>query len=426
MPQHKRGPWSQTEDSYLVHLVGLHGAANWVRISSALQTRSPKQCRERFHQNLKPNLNHDPISPEEGVLIEQMVGEMGKRWAEIARRLRGRSDNAVKNWWNGGMNRRRRSNHSRRPDADARQSAQMAAPEMPPHPTHHHTLPSSYGQSGPGNQYYGQPMYQHSVPQHINMPPHGHMYRQSSLIESPLPSPSAFSQLSADAPSLVSDASYASSSAGRSPHNGPSPIELPPLASSHSDRRHSAGSGLRLSVPSSFSDVDFSQPPLPAKYASHMLQDPFQPQPQPQPHHLQQQQQQQQQQQHDHHQHQQQQQYQNHQHQQQQQHFPQPAHYLPSQPAETMPTQSSQQFAMPPNPLLRGSYPPQYAQSSMVQGVPHQTLQLPSIANLAMSDALYAPMPVDPALGQMRTPMLPASTPDDSPRDKMSLSNLTH
>ena len=71
-------------------------------------TRSPKQCRERFHQNLKPSLNHDPITPEEGAVIEKLVGEMGKRWAEIARRLRGRSDNAVKNWWNGGMNRRRR------------------------------------------------------------------------------------------------------------------------------------------------------------------------------------------------------------------------------------------------------------------------------------------------------------------------------
>ena len=104
----KRGPWSQQEDRSLLELVQSQGAHNWVRISQFIRTRSPKQCRERYHQNLKPSLCHDPISPEEGEIIERLVSEMGKRWAEIARRLPGRSDNAVKNWWNGGMNRRRR------------------------------------------------------------------------------------------------------------------------------------------------------------------------------------------------------------------------------------------------------------------------------------------------------------------------------
>lgn len=105
----RRGPWLPEEDATLLQLVHLQGPNNWVRISQHMQHRSPKQCRERYHQNLKPSLNHEPVSAEEGEVIEQLVQEMGKRWAEIARRLGNRSDNAVKNWWNGSMNRRKRS-----------------------------------------------------------------------------------------------------------------------------------------------------------------------------------------------------------------------------------------------------------------------------------------------------------------------------
>ena len=114
---HRRGPWSQAEDNYLIQLVQTQGALNWVRIANHIGSRSPKQCRERYHQNLKGSLNHEPISPEEGILIERLVSEMGKRWAEIARRLNGRSDNAVKNWWNGSQNRRRRTVLRRRPSS---------------------------------------------------------------------------------------------------------------------------------------------------------------------------------------------------------------------------------------------------------------------------------------------------------------------
>lgn len=105
----RRGPWLPEEDQALLQLVRTQGANNWVRISQQLQHRSPKQCRERYHQNLKPSLKHDPISAQEGEMIERLVHEMGKRWAEIARRLGNRSDNAVKNWWNGSVNRRRRN-----------------------------------------------------------------------------------------------------------------------------------------------------------------------------------------------------------------------------------------------------------------------------------------------------------------------------
>ncbi|CUM66433.1 uncharacterized protein PRCAT00004097001 [Priceomyces carsonii] len=107
--QTRRGPWSPDEDRKLMELISIFGPSNWVRISSNLGTRTPKQCRERYHQNLKPSLNKSPITIEEGELIERLVGKYGKKWAEISRHLNGRSDNAIKNWWNGGANRRRKA-----------------------------------------------------------------------------------------------------------------------------------------------------------------------------------------------------------------------------------------------------------------------------------------------------------------------------
>lgn len=107
----RRGPWLPDEDRRLMAIIAVQGPTNWVRILTLLGSRLPKQCRERYHQNLKPSLNRNPITAEEGMLIEQLVAKHGKKWAEIARHLTGRSDNAIKNWWNGGANRRRRVSH---------------------------------------------------------------------------------------------------------------------------------------------------------------------------------------------------------------------------------------------------------------------------------------------------------------------------
>lgn len=213
MTSHRRGPWSQAEDAYLTQLVHTQGPLNWVRISQLIGSRSPKQCRERYHQNLKPTLNHEPISPEEGLLIERLVSEIGKRWAEIARRLHGRSDNAVKNWWNGSMNRRRRLVVRRRTSSRT-QDDYDEGPEMSPyshHSGHHQSLTI-------GSPYSGRRHIDQSLP-------------------SPVVSEASRAESVSNPPSLVSDSGSRHST---SPRGQPSPvISLPPLAGNSDDRRQS-------------------------------------------------------------------------------------------------------------------------------------------------------------------------------------------
>lgn len=222
-PNARRGPWSQAEDQFLLSIVSQQGANNWVRISQMLRTRTPKQCRERFHQNLKPTLNHDPITPEEGEIIERLVAEMGKKWAEIARQLNGRSDNAVKNWWNGGQNRRRRMSERRRSEA------QTAAVQQH-HAGHFHHHQTQYQQ-------FHQPQHSyHSRPAPLSIQPQPYSAR---AYDTPIPSPSGQSVLSTEgAPSLITD----SGSESRSPHYAASPMEhpLPPLIGRRDERRRSS------------------------------------------------------------------------------------------------------------------------------------------------------------------------------------------
>jgi len=238
-PSHRRGPWVPEEDELLLQLVREQGPNNWVRISQHMHYRSPKQCRERFHQNLKPSLNREPISSDEGLMIERMVNEMGKRWAEIARRLGNRSDNAVKNWWNGSINRKRRGLST--PTGSRTLGGRIEAPYartsiVSPSRPRFSTRPWTGSESSSGTF----DSRRESVCTTRQLSP---IYTLPSInrpIETPLTSP-AFSEVSnatsIDLPSMVSDHNSVCSS---SPRTLPSPHMLPlPVLSQYDSRRPS-------------------------------------------------------------------------------------------------------------------------------------------------------------------------------------------
>jgi len=100
-------PWSAQEDAALRAAVEEQGPKKWSAIAALIGSRSGKQCRLRWCNQIDPNIIKEAWTElEDSLIIAERTKAVPTPWVEITKLLPGRPDNAIKNRWNGCLMRR--------------------------------------------------------------------------------------------------------------------------------------------------------------------------------------------------------------------------------------------------------------------------------------------------------------------------------
>ena len=96
-PGLKKGHWTDEEDDKLLDWVKTEGPTNWSMATNFIIGRSGKQIRERWFNNVNPEVKKGEWSKKEDLKVFKLYQRHGSSWSKIAEKFDGRTENSIKN-----------------------------------------------------------------------------------------------------------------------------------------------------------------------------------------------------------------------------------------------------------------------------------------------------------------------------------------